>query len=295
MTNHLSLTFAFIFALGGLSASSMDLLESMLIEKAEIIVGQDYPSLLNGLNELRTESRKASNSTERKAIAVAMDELITEFVSGPYAIFDRRATITSGKSALGQSARSFLNRYPDKNFAAAKIHVVDTQVSSDRASVQVTFEASGETSTASVIRVAVLSISSQGKAKITEIRNLYAPRTKSDGETVAKGATKTEPVATTKASTIEVVQLPEIELKDILKSNTGRIRLDGQILRPVQNARLVATLNGVKLPAEQIILQEDKFSILPSTITTEDFEIELSYRYGDKFVSVRKHVILASK
>ena len=64
-----------------------------VIESAEVLIAEDYQSLLNGLNELRDESKQVKSSAERRAISAAMDDLVSEFTSGTYAIFHNNATI----------------------------------------------------------------------------------------------------------------------------------------------------------------------------------------------------------
>ena len=280
------------------------------MQKAKQLIESDYLSVLQGINELKSEIRKTSDRMILNELKTAQQGLIKDYIEGPYAIFESNAIVEtallngSDKSSTDKT-KAFLVNYGGKDYSNIKIDVERVEPIAGKADwYEVYFSSFGEVSNSSAQRKAIVSKGSNKNYQIRRIGYVH-DHIKNDlttTNTAAVAEVKAEPKPTSikkeSNKSIPVIEetVPVIVTSPPTMMASGEIHISGYIVNSKNDGFLTANYEDIFVPGLQYNISQNSFNLIfkPETSMNQQksMEVEFTYKYDDRFIKARKNIVL---
>lgn len=275
-------------------------------ERAKTLIQEDYASILNGINELKSEIRNTTDKSLLSELKNAQTGLINDYISGPYALFDSKTTVESAfVKSIGKynedNIKSFLINYSGKDYKSAQIHVeFVSSVAGKTNWYEVHYASSGEVSDKMVNRVAIVSISGD-QARIRRLsfanrEQIKEPLVVSSAPAEKNGLKENIAIA---PPTAKDEPVPMITMMSPSLSTLNELVLSGSITNQKNDGVISAYINDKFINGLSYNSSQNQYHLtiqnhmIPEK--SRSFDIVFRYDYGKKHIKVRKNIVLLPK
>lgn len=277
--------------------SSLTITAQNTTNKVIDLIEKDYLSLLKGMIELKNEIRSTSDRNVLEELKQAKSLLIKDYTNGPFAIFESNAVCQTGyiKTSDRYSEDridAFLLNYAGKNFQNVFLDVEKVEKSKyNKSWYEVSFVSQGEVSGTITQRTAIISVIND-TYKIRKLSFAGAPH---NDEVIADRNIKektAEPAKIKLAAKQKEEPVPTISLISIDYVSPEVVKVTGNISQAKNQGALTATSEGNSISSLTYNETKHEFKFDLSMSKNKSQEIYLTYNYGDKFIQLRKNIVL---